>query len=166
MIHTICTAKNSAEVYIDLVTSEAAARIAKQPQLLGLVKEALSGKTLTTDTVMFEHDLGRTVGYDFIIDASADEQAIFYACTLRDDVFTRFIKTGKPTPTNHIAMELRYSPENNAYELCNVRFGRSVPPRPASPGELPESRAYWATHAVVQETQMLQIRTITKDCPY
>ena len=91
MIHTIGTTRNSVEVFVDLVRSEAAPYIAKEPQLLSLAKEALASTRLIHDTAVIECDMGRLVGYDFIVTPSNDEP-VFYACILHDKVYTRFVK--------------------------------------------------------------------------
>lgn len=150
---------------MDLVRSEAAPYIAKEPQLLSLAKEALASTRLIHDTAVIECDMGRLVGYDFIVTPSNDEP-VFYACILHDKVYTRFVKKGKPSSTKHITMTVRRSAKGAAYELCSVRIGRFVPPRPGSRDEQPRSREYWKTHAVVLGGQTLQPRTITKTCPY
>lgn len=165
MTHPICTTKDGVEIYVDLINSEAARSIAKQPQLLGHVKEALASKKLAGDEVHFEHDMGRVVGYDFIVDADVDE-TVFYACVFRDDTYTRFIKGGKPLSTQYVSVGLRRCDGGKAYELHDVRIGRLAPPRPGLPDETAESKQYWATHAFVQDNQVLQPRTVTKTCPY
>jgi hypothetical protein len=157
--------RDDTEVYVDLINSEAARNIAKQPQLISFVKEALRDKELTGTEMYFEYDLGRVVGYDLIIDAPNDD-GIFYAQVLREDTYTRFIKGGKPLPTRYVAVGLRRSIDGSAYELQDVRIGRLSPPRPGMLNETSASRQYWATHAVVQDGQVLQLRTVTKKCPY
>lgn len=165
MIHPICTTQDGVEVCVDLINSEAARNIAKQPQLLGLVKEALVGKKITGLEMHFEHNMGRVVGYDLIVDAPNDD-AVFYARVFRDNAYTRFIKGGKPLSTKYLAIVLKRCPEGGAYELHDVRIGRLAPPRPGLANETSESKPYWATHAVVQDSQTLQPRTVTKVCPY
>jgi hypothetical protein len=165
MIHPICTTQEGVEIYVELIGSEAARSIAKQPQLLGFVKEALADKKLNNAEVHFERNMGRVVGYDFIVDAPS-EDAVFYACVFRENTYTRFVKGGKPLSTKYVAMSLKRSVDGNAYELHDVRIGRLAPPRPGLPNETSQSKQYWATHAFVQDNQILQPRTITKTCPY
>jgi hypothetical protein len=165
MIHPICTTQDGIEIYVELIGSEAARSIAKQPQLLGLVKEALAGKKLTSAEMHFEHNMGRIVGYDFIVDTPSDD-AVFYACVFREKTYTRFIKGGKPLSTKYVAMSLKRRADGSAYELYDVRIGRLAPPRPGLPNETAKSRQYWATHAFVHDNQILQPRTVTKTCPY
>lgn len=165
MIHPICTTQDGIEVYVDLIASEAAHSIAKQPQLLGLLKEALVDRKLTGPEVHLERNMGRVVGYDFIVDTPS-EDVVFYARVLKDSTYTRFVKGGRPLTTNYVAATLRRAPNSTAYELCDVRIGRLAPPRPGMPSETAQSKQYWATHAFVQDSQVLQPRTVTKTCPY
>lgn len=164
MIHPIGTTKNGVQVYVDLVKSPAASTIARQPQLLNLVKELIGKQRFSGSAIEAEYDMGRPIGYDFIVE-TPDDSAVFYAHVLRDDVITRFIKGGKPAATNHVTITLQRTPENT-YELHSVRIGRLAPPRPGMPNESAESKDFWSTHAVIQEGQVLQPKTITKDCPY
>lgn len=165
MTHSIYTTPGDTEVTIDLIKSEAAYNIARHPQLLGLIKEALVGKKLVGPEVYFEHNFGRTVGYDLIIETS-DDAGVFYAQVLRESTYTRFIKGVKPPSTNYIAVGLKRSAEGHTYELQNVRLGRLSPPRPGAHNEASASRQYWANHAIVYDGQALQVRTVTKGCPY
>lgn len=165
MLHPICTTPDGIEICVDLINSEAAQNISRQPQLLSLVKEALANKNLTGDEVTFERNLGRTVGYDFIIDTPSDD-AVFYAQVYRDNTYTRFIKGGKPVATKYVTVGLKHRAGDGMYELCDARIGRLVPPRPELEGATPKSKQYWASHAFVQDGQILQLRTVTKTCPY
>jgi hypothetical protein len=165
MMHFLCTSQNGADVYVDLIHSEAAHNIGRQPQLLNIVKEVLVKKTLSGPEVCIEHDMGRTVGYDFIVPTS-DGNAVFYARLLRDSVYTRFVKNGQPALTRYVAFVLRSCDAISGYEFQEVRIGRMTPPRPGAPGETPESRQYWESHALIHDTQILQPRSATKVCPY
>lgn len=164
MIHPIGATKNGVEVFVDLVNSQAASAIARQPQLLNLAKEVLAQQRLTAPEVTAEYNIGRPIGYDFVVE-TPDDKNVFYAHIMRDTIVTRFIKGVKPDATNHITVMLRRTPQG-AYELHTVRMGRMAPPRPGSPDESDKSRDFWLTHAVIQEGQMLQPKTVTKECPY
>ena len=64
MKHPIGQTANSTPVYVDLTRSQAAVHIAQQPQLPGLVKEALAKLTATGPTISVEHDMGRNIGLE------------------------------------------------------------------------------------------------------
>lgn len=164
MIHPICTMKDGTEVYVDLIRSTAAQAIARQPQLVTLLKEALLSKKLLDPEFTLEYDVGRVIGQDLIVDA-LNEDAIFYAREIHNDAYTRFIKLSKPPATNYVSAVLRRA-ANGHYELCDVRIGRLALPRPGSANETPDSRAYWERHAFVYNGQALQPRTVTKLRPY
>lgn len=164
MKHPIGKAQNNAPVYVDLIHSDAAAHIAQQPHLLGLVGEALQKTALVDALVSLEQDMGRVIGYDFVV-ATAAADAIFYAQLVREDVYTRFVKHGKPAPTQHLALILRRD-DGGEYELLDTWIGRLMPPRPGSTDETSQSKSYWSTHALILDNQSLQSRTLTKVCPY
>lgn len=164
MKHRIGKTRNDVPVYVDLIDSDAAKHIAQQPHLLGLVEEVIRGTTLSDSEVSFEVDMARPIGYDFVVNTT-DKDTVFYAQLLRDSVFTRFVKNGKPAPTQHLALILRCDDEGD-YELLDTWIGHIRPPLPGSANENPSSKSYWATHALVLDNQPIQSRTLTKECPY
>lgn len=165
MTHPLGVTPDGIEICVDLIKSEASSNIARQPQLIGFAKEMLAGKRLTGEEVRLEQDMGREVGYDTVVPTQSDD-AVFYAQILRDTTYTRFIKSNKAFSTSYVAVILRRSEDGKTYELQDVRVGRLVPPRPGAPDETPESKEYWSSHAVAYEGQILQPRSITKECPW
>jgi hypothetical protein len=165
MVHLIGHAKNGIPVHVDLIGSSGARQIAQQPQLLTLMAEALKQTSLHGPRAVVERDMGRAIGYDFVVSTS-ESDTVFYCQTAQDDTYTRFIKNGKPAMTQFLTITLRRSTKSLAYDLLDVRVGRINPPRPGATDETPESRPYWANHAIVFGGQTLQPRTITKKCPY
>jgi hypothetical protein len=109
--------------------------------------------------------MGRPVGYNFVVPTN-DASKVFYAKVLRDDVYMRFVKEGKPLSTQFLTLSLQRHETDGDYELLGVWAGKVGPPRPGSADETDESRAFWATHAYVFDKQPLQSHTITKVCPY
>jgi hypothetical protein len=164
MKHPIGYTSNGVQVYVDLIHSEAAGHIAQQPHLLGLVNEVLRKTTLRELEVSIEHDMGRTIGYDFVV-GTTDKDSVFYAQPLREKIYTRFVKNSKPIPAQHLALVLQRDDEG-FYELLNAWIGHISPPRPGSINETTESKPYWETHAFVLDNQPIQTRTLTKVCPY
>jgi hypothetical protein len=165
MKHPVGHAQNGVTVYVDLIHSDAAKHIAEQPHLLGLVAEGLRHITLHGEDINVEWDMGRAIGYDFVI-STAETDSVFYAQLSRDSTYTRFIKNGAPLSTQRITLILHRSEDKNAYELQDAWIGRLSPPRPGSTNETTESRPYWEKHAFVLGSQSLQPRTVTKTCPY
>lgn len=165
MNHVIAQTNNGITVYVNLIHSQAATQIARQPYLLGLLKELIAGSTLSGSRLRFERDMGREVGHEYVIETS-DTDMVVYAQRLRENTFTRFVKNGKPTPTQYLTVVLRRD-EAGAYELEDTWLGRACPPRPDSGDATSESTAYWANHAyVLLGGEPVQPRSLTKTCPY
>jgi len=162
--HPIGQTRNGIAVYVDLIQSRAAKHIAQQPHLLGLIAEALRQTTLRGANAMIEHDMGRAIGYNFVV-KTAPTDGVFYAQLLREDTYTRFVKNGKPLSTQYLSMVLHRN-SDDSYELNDAWIGRLSPARPGTADETAESKAYWADHAIILGNESLQLRTVTKVCPY
>lgn len=159
-LHHIGTTKNGAEVYVNLIKSEAAVHIAHNPQILALTKEMLAKSTVTGKTANIEHDFGRTVGNSEIVETTPKD-TIVYAKRLRYDSYNRFVRKRQLSPSSFVSLSL-VKTENGEYELVNAWIGRQTP----AFTETEASKLYWANHAIVLEGQQLQLRTVTKDAPY
>jgi len=164
MKHPITQTSNGIPVYVDLVKSQAAANIARQPYLLGLVKELLHQTTVKGPKLSFDQDMGRPVGNAYVVETS-DKDTIVYAQRLHDDIFTRFVKNGTPGTTQHLSVILQRD-DDGSYELQDTWIGPLNPPRPGSSDETNDSKTYWQTHAFVLDGAPIQLRTLTKVCPY
>jgi hypothetical protein len=162
--HPIGQTRNGIAVHVDLVRSEAAKNIAQQPHLLNLVAEALQQTTVSNPNAKIEHDMGRVIGYNFVLKTTGSD-SVFYAQLLRDETYTRFVKNGKPLPTQCLSMVLKRNQDGEC-ELINAWIGPLSPPRPGTADEIAESKPYWAEHAVLLSNESLQLRSITKVCPY
>lgn len=164
MKHPIAHSRNNILVYVDLIDSLAAKRIAQQPQLLGFAKEILQNHDLLSAEPTLEYDMGRIVGFNPIVPTGSND-TVFYARTLKDTVYTRFVKINKPQPTQIITVRLRRM-DDGTYELFDFWLGHAYPPRPGENNETSESKTYWANNAVMFDNQLLQASSITKTCPY
>lgn len=165
MRHLIGRTRNDVAVYVDLVDSPAAVHIADQPRLLSLVKEVLERTHAKAAQIRLEQDMGRTIGYSFVVETS-DSDVIVYAQLPRDgDAYARFVKNGKPTATKYLTVIMQRA-EDGSYELRDTWVGRLSPPRPGSDSETTESKSFWANHAYVLDRQPMRLRTLTKVCPY
>jgi hypothetical protein len=165
MKHLIGYAHNNVPMFVDLIRSDAAQRIAHQPNLLSLATEALQFLTLHGDKLELEQDMGRIIGYDSVIETNAGD-AVFYARLVRDTSYTKFVKTNKPLSTQYLTLLLSNGEDDSSYELDDVWIGRFRPPHPGSVKENTKSNAYWEHHAVIFDNQALQSNTLTKVCPY
>lgn len=164
MKHPVGKTKNGIPVYVDLIHSKAAKHISQQPHLLGLVKEVLASTNATKPSITIEQDMGRNIGYDFVVKTN-DKDTVFYAQVLRSNNFMPYIKNGSPASTNYLTLILEKR-KDDSYELTNAWIGRLSPPCPGSENESADSKDFWAEHAVVLGTQHLQLKTVTKECPY
>ncbi len=164
MKHLIGQTRNGVAVRVDLIQSQAAKHISQQPHLLNLIAEALKQTTLRGADAEIEHDMGRAIGYNFVV-KTTEADGVFYAQLLRDTTYTRFVKNGKPLSTQYLSMILRRN-EDAEYELIDAWIGRLSPPRPGTADETAESKPYWSSHAIILGTESLQLRTVTKVCPY
>lgn len=164
MKHLVGKSSNGVKVFVDLITSEAARQISRQPHLLGLIGEVLQSTELRDPTIVIEQDMGRSIGYNFVVRTSPKD-TIFYARLVGDQLYTRFVKNGQALPSRYLAITLRRD-SSEEYELDNAWIGRLRPARPGTEDETAESRQYWLDHAFIPGDQPLQLRTVTKSCPY
>jgi len=164
MKHTIATTKNGIIVHVDLIHSAAGTAIARQPYLLGLLKELIERTEITDQEPQFDQDMGRSVGHESVVETT-DADTVVYAQKLKDPTYTRFVKNGQPNPTQYLTIVL-HKDEDNLYELKDTWIGRLSPPRPGSDLETAESKEYWSNHAYVLDGEPVQSKSITKDCPY
>lgn len=164
MRHVAGYTKNELVVYVDLINSQAAPHIAAQPHLLGLAKEALGQVKARGERLKLEHDTGRPIGFENVVEVPADEK-VLYARLMNDDLYSRFTRKGEPKRTSYISFTLRREGAGS-YVLADAWIGRLKPPRPGSPNETPASREYWSNHAFLLDTQLMQKHSRTEVCPY
>jgi len=165
MTHIVGYDQDGTPVHVDLVKTEAAKYIAREPRLLTLAAEVLEQITLEEPVIDIEYDMGRAIGYDFVV-KTADTDTVFYAQIVRDTLYTRFIKNGKPPATNYISIRLKRSQDGSSYDMQSIWIGHLLPPVPGHAEATVTSKSYWESHAFVFENQPIQPRTITKTCPY
>ena len=164
MKHVIGKTNNGVTVYVDLISSQAANQISRQPYLLGLLKDLVKRTVITGKELQFDQDMGHVVGHESIVETS-DADTIIYAQKLKDKTYTRFVKNGKPKPTQYITLILDKDSDDE-YQLVDTWIGRLSPPRPGSLHENSDSKVYWAAHAYVLDGEPVQSKSITKVCPY
>lgn len=163
-MHVVGTTKNQITVYVDLGYSSAARQISRRPYLLTIASEAISGLELDPSRLIMTYDMGRAIGYDFVVDVT-DPDTLFYAQIDKDTVYTPFTKKGEPVATKLLTTILRQE-EDGTYMLDNLWLGPFRPPLPGDLTEVASSKEYWAAHAYVFEDQHLKANSITKQLPY
>jgi len=164
MKHVIGSTSNGSSVYVDLIRSKAAKQISAQPQLLVFAKEAFKGLALSKDSIEIEHDMGRTIGYDFTIETN-DKDTVFYAQLIKATDFTPYVKNGTPASTTHLSVILKKASDDE-YELLDMWVGKMSPPLPGSENATAKSALYWSSHAIIYTNQAIQTRSLTKTSPY
>ena len=151
-------------VYINLIASPAGHYLSRRPYVIGLIREVLPAMRLRGQRLVIEHDMGRNIGTSDIVKTSNDD-SIYYAQPIKSAVFSRFAKNRSPQPSQLLTIVMVQDADGD-YEIQNAWIGPSSPAFPGDEHETPGSRAYWQTHALVQDAQVIQLKSITKDCPY
>jgi hypothetical protein len=164
MKHPIAITHNKKQIYVDLLYSLAGSSIAQQPHLAKLVQEVVRQTNVTGPSMYIEQDMQRVIGYDYVVPTTATDH-IYYGKIMRDPIYTRFVKNGKPVNSSYLSLVL-FCDDDGDYELRDVWIGKQRPARPGSDDANDKSTEFWANHAVAYEGQQLQSRTLTKTCPY
>lgn len=152
------------KVYVNLISSSAGHYASRYPQVINLMKEALSSAKLDGPAVTVEKDMGRVIGNTDIV-KTTEKDTIYYAQPIKQTVFSRIARNRLPAPSRKLTMHLKLDKAGN-YEIADAWIGPSSPPFPGDKHETANSKAYWQTHALVQDAQRVQSQSITKVCPY
>jgi hypothetical protein len=152
------------EVYVNLITSSAGQYLSRQPYVINLIQEVLAPITLSGPTVLIERDMGRTIGNTDIVETT-EKDTIYYAQPSHKTVFSRYAKNRHPSPSQKLTIRLTQDADGN-YEINDTWIGPNVPPFPGDQEATDTSRPYWENHALVNNSQVIQLKTVTKTCPY
>jgi hypothetical protein len=155
---------NEYEVYVNLITSPAGFYLSRRPHVIALIRELVSTKKLRGDRVVIEQNMGRDIGTTDIVSTS-DADTIYYAQPLKSETYARFAKSRYPQTSNLLTVVAIRDSDGN-YEVSDAWIGSKHPAFPGDKHATADSIEYWKTHALVQDAQVVQIRTITKTCPY
>lgn len=164
MKHPVTHSANDKPIYVQLIHSKVAEKISREPHLLTLAQELMQKEVLNGEKVAIEIDMKRTIGNTEVIETK-DGDSVFYAQARKSPIYTRYVKHRKAEPTSYLTLSLQKD-EAGEYELLDITTGTYIPPIPGESDEVPESKAYWQTHAVVMNGQAIQAKTVTTDCPY
>jgi hypothetical protein len=125
----------------------------------------LAQTNLEGDRMLFEHDMGRTIGTTDLVENDEGDE-IVYAKRLNRDIYTAFNKTKRPQPTALVAVCVNKI-DDTRYELFTAWTGSANSPSfPGDENEIPESKPYWTKHSLAWGTQAIQPGTETSDCPW
>jgi len=164
MKHPVANTSDGAAVYVDLIQSPASISISRDPHIVTLIKELLAIKRIAGRTLTLEVDFGRNVGNTDIVETTEKDRVV-YAKRLKQETFTRFVRSRIPLPTSFITIILRKDAAGD-YELYDAWLGPNVPSLPGTTTETAESKDFWMNHAFVIEGQSLQTRSLTLTCPF
>jgi len=164
MKELFATTKNGHSIWFDSQTSHAATHFDENPELPRHIKDILSDLSPTDDgiyeEIKFDHPIGMT---DLVTTDNTDD--IVYARRAGREVYTRFTKSRQPVSTDTITIWLVRLPSGD-YDLASAWFGTKVPSFPGDEWEVPESKEFWKTHALVWGRQATIKETETTDCPW
>jgi len=161
---TVARSKHGDEVYINLISSSAGQYLSRRPYVINLIKEVLKVADVRGSRVVIERDMGRNIGTTDIVDTS-ESDTIYYAQPLKAEIFSRFARNRFPQPSQILTVVMERDGEGN-YEVQDTWIGPSSPPFPGDEHEATDSKVYWQTHALVQDAQAVQSKSVTKTCPY
>ncbi len=156
--------RNGVEVTYDPLHSHAATHFEDTPQLKVLVRRIIEQTDLDEEPKEFETNVGRIVGHSDLVETT-DNDDIVYAKRKNRDTYARFTRTQSPQPSEWVTVRLEPFGDST-YNLYTAWVGRIAPPFPGNENETPDSRSFWATHALAWGTQEIQIGTETKECPW
>lgn len=161
----LANSKNDKVVWFGVINSHAATHIADTPNLQELAEEVISQTVIDDDYHQFHKDLGRIVGVCDLIESLPGDELI-YAKRLNRDEYTVFNKTWKPQPSSLVTVAVERC-SDGTYELVSAWIGPSDSPSfPETKQETPESKKFWAKHALAWGTQKIQPTTQTDICPW
>ena len=152
------------DIYINLISSSAGRYLSRRPHIIPLVKELLSNNKIKGKRVVIEQDLGRNIGTADVV-VTSDNDIIYYAQPPKSEVYSRIAKNRYAQPCSLLTVVLAQDNDGN-YEVTDTWIGSNHPAFPGDNHATAYSNKYWKTHALVQDAQIIQSKTITKTCPY
>lgn len=155
---------NDYDIYVNLISSSAGHYLSRRPHVIALIKELLSTHKLRGERIVIEQDMGREIGTTDVVSTS-DKDTIYYAQPLKSDVYSRFAKNRYPQTSNILTVIVERDTDGN-YEVRDTWIGGNRPAFPGDKHETATSKKYWQTHALVQDAQTIQSKSVTKACPY
>jgi hypothetical protein len=162
--HHISTLPEGHEVYVNLIASSAGQYLSRHPYVINLIKEVVGTMKMTEATTSIECDMGRVIGNTDIVETS-EKDTIFYAMPYKKTFFSRYAKNRHPSPSQKLTIIIKRDDDDN-YEITDTWIGPCSPPFPGDANETIKSSAYWQDHALVHDSQPVQSKSITKECPY
>lgn len=161
---TIDDTSSDYEIYVNPISSSAGKYLSRRPQVFALIKEVAATCKLQGSRVVIEKDMGRDIGTTDVISTN-DKDVIYYAKPSKSEVYSRFAKNRFPQTCSMLTVVFERDSDGN-YEVSDTWIGQNHPPFPGDESESATSKDFWESHALVQDAQIIQSRSITKVCPY
>jgi hypothetical protein len=113
-----------------------------------------------------EVDFGRPIGETVCVVTGRDDQ-IVYAQRPKRFGLTRFVKNRGPEPTSSVVVILKTADgEAGAYVIVTAFLGHRPEPEPWDRNATANSRAFWASHALIWGCEPTIPGTETAECPW
>lgn len=152
------------DIYVNPISSPAGRYLSRRPHIFALIKELTATTNLRGKRVVIEKNMGRDIGTsDVVLTGEAD--VIYYAQPLKSTLYSRFAKNRDPQTTSMLTAVFERDGEGN-YEVTDTWIGEDRPPLPGDIQETAKSKEFWQTHAYVHDSQTVQLKSVTKVCPY
>ncbi len=150
----------------EVVKDRPNSHVATHTTVLPLLADALSrvsarGRAFITEEVRFNHIVGETI----CVETKPGDE-IVYARRPNRAGLTRFVKNRAPEPCDTVTVCLKRAKEGH-YTLLTAFVGHRAPAEPWDKRWVTEeSRAFWATHALVWGREEVVPGTETTVCPW
>lgn len=152
------------DIYVNLISSSAGRYLSRRPHVIALIRELLSSSNLRGARMVIEQDMKRDIGNTDIVTTS-NIDTIYYAQPLKSEVYSRFAKNRYSQASTFLTVIVERDTDGN-YEVCDTWIGGNHPPFPGDEHATAASMEFWQTHALVQDAQVIQAKTLTRACPY
>lgn len=157
------TSKNGVRVYLDTTTSHALTHFAHNPKLREVTRQLISEIKIKGEIIRINKDMGEIVGLTDLVETNKKDEIIYAIRPLRE-IYTRFVKGKKSSPTSWVTIDIRK--ENNGYFLYTAFVGHLIPSFPGGDYLSGQSKKFWSKHALVWGCEEIVSGTETKKCPW
>ena len=113
-----------------------------------------------------EVDFGQPIGETICVTTGPGDE-IVYANRPKRRGPSRFVKNRAPEPCSSVVIILKTADdEPEAFVLVTAFIGHKPEPEPWDRNATPQSRAFWATHALVWGSEPVIFGTEVAECPW
>lgn len=158
----VATSLNGVEVYLNPSHTNMHLHIMENPEILELVREVIEISDISGEKIAIEKDLGRIIGTTNCVPTTRSDE-IVYAKRKQRDSYSRFVKNREPEDTRSVVVII--NKVNDDFELWSAWCGKLVPMVRDESGRLHGDKSFWAMHALVYDTDVIQLETLTTEIP-